>query len=235
MLEDTSPLLNYFLYRPQNLTFDRQFSSGEWGKVIDHLMAAGYSFKPVQFDDVGYLYRGISSGVLNVLEKQDIGHFHDSSETNNAEQILQIYFVTNELSDAITASGLYKNQDSAVLVFKSSIFNTALSQGKAAVMEVGDMGVIFNYPFLTQKLKLIDLAYIIVNESIVDKTKLLLPQFANRIFSIPVGEHNTVLSEAQKQLENHGITNAKYQSTNVFPSIKKYRRSSKKGFMELKR
>ena len=233
MLEDISPLLDYFLYRPQYPNFDRQFNSGEWVEVIDHLMAAGYDFKSEQFNDDGYLFRGMGSGFLDALQEQKFGHCPSPSETNRAEQIMQIYFVTHELSDAITASCLYDmHQDNAVLVFKSSLFNQSLHQGEAAVLNVGDMGVIFRYPFLTQHLTLSDVEYIFVNEAIVETIKECLPAITHRIMSIPVGKQCDVLIEAQKQLASHEIFAANPQETLRYPRLRKYRKSCGAGFMK---
>ena len=233
MLEDTSPLLDYFLYRPQFPNFDRQFNSGEWTKVIDHLMAAGYDFKPEQFNEDGYLFRGISRGFLKAFQKKKFEHYSDSAETNIAEQIMQIYFVTHDLSDAITASSLYdSHQDNAVLVFKSSIFNQSLQLGEAAVLNIGDMGVIFRYPFLTQHLTLADIDYILVHETIVEQVKECLPEFADRILTVSLGNHSEVLINAQTCLQTIGISAAKPEKTQHYPCLRKYRKSSVTGFIK---
>ena len=233
MLEDTSPLLDYFLYRPQFPNFDRQFSSGEWTEVIDHLMAAGYDFKPEQFNGDGYLFRGMSCGFLKAFQQQKFEHYSSSAETNRAEQILQIYFVTHNLSDAVTASSLYDNhQDNVVLVFKSSLFNLSLQLGEAAVLNVGDMGVIFRYPFLTQHLALADVDYIIVNESIIEQVKTCLPEFSHRILSVSLGEHNGVLNDAKKCLQAVDVSPTKPEKSELYPCFRKYRKPSTTGFVK---
>lgn len=235
MLKDIKPLLDCFLYRPQFPNFDRQFNSGEWVEVIDHLMAAGYDFKPEQFSEDSYLFRGMSSGILEALQKQKFEHYSGSAETNRAEQIMQIYFVTHDLSDAITASNLYDiHQDNAVLVFKSSHFNQSLHNGEAAVLNVGDMGVIFRYPFLTQCLTFSDIDYIIVNETIVDQVKACVPKLAHCILSVSVSKHSEMLVDAQDCLQSVGVSTAKPQETQIYPCMRKYRKSRTKGFMKMK-
>ncbi len=224
MLKDISPLLDSFLYRPHHSNFDRQFKSGVWTEAIDHLMAAGYDFKPEQFSDEEYLFRGVSSGLFEAVKKQNFEHFLNASETNRAEQIMQIYFVTHDLSDAITAACLYELQlENAVLVFKSSIFNQQLDEGKAAVLNVGDMGVIFRYPFLTQSIKLSDLAYIIVNEAVEKQMIEFFPAIAPQILSIPLGQHNEMLIEAKNKLESYGLIAASPQKSSKYPLIQKFR------------
>lgn len=224
MIADISPLLDYFLYRPQHPNFDRDFSSGEWVQAIDHLMAAGYNFKTEKFNEEGFLFRGVSTGFLEALKSQEFGFFSNTSETNLAEQILQIYFITHDLSDAITASSLYKkDQDSAVLIFKASAFNQALEQRKAAVMEVGDMGVIFRYPFLTEPLTLDNLDCILVNDENVEQTKQLAPDFSDKILSVTTGVHHQVLADAKDLLLAHSITPAMPEASDIFPHIQQYK------------
>lgn len=224
MLKDISPLSDSFLYRPQHPNFDRQFESGEWSEAIDHLMAAGYDFKAEQFSNDSYLFRGMSSGLFEAIKKQSFEHFLNVSETNTAEQIMQIYFVTHDLSDAITAACLYElQQENAVLVFKSSLFNQQLSDGNAAVLNVGDMGIIFRYPFLTQSIKLSDVAYIIVNEVVEKQMTEFFPAIAPQILSIPMGQHNEMLIEAKNKLESHGLLAASPQKSSKYPLVQKFR------------
>jgi len=224
VLKDISPLLDSFLYRPQRPNFDRQFKSDDWNEAIDHLMVAGYDFKPEKFSEEGYLFRGMSNGLFEAIKKQTFEHFLNASETNTAEQIMQIYFVTHDLSDAITAACLYElQQDNAVLVFKSSLFNQQLSDGNAAVLNVGDMGIIFRYPFLTQSIKLSDVAYIIVNEAVEKQMLELFPAIAHQILSIPLGQHNEMLIKAKNKLESHGLLAASPQKSSKYPRVQKFR------------
>jgi hypothetical protein len=224
MIDDISPLLDYFLYRPQHPNFDRQFSSGEWVQTIDHLMAAGYNFKAEKFNEEGFLFRGVSTGFLEALKAREFGFFPNTSETNLAEQILQIYFITHDLSDAITASSLYnEGQDSAVLIFKASLFNQALVQRESAIMEVGDMGVIFRYPFLTQPLMLDSLAYILINDDNREQANQHAPEFSDKLLSVATGDHSRVLADAKNILSSHAIMPATPQSSDIFPCMKHYK------------
>ncbi len=223
MLEDISPLLDFFLYRPTRPEFDRQFCSGEWGEVIDHLMAAGYAFKKEQFNVDGFLFRGMDCGLEVALQQQQFGHLSGLADMSRAEQIMQIYFVTHELSDAVTAARLFEiRQDNAVLVFKASLFNYALNLKEAAILEIGDMRVIFRYPFLTAPLTANDLDCIIVKETARHQVQTLCPSLVEKLLVVQEGSRDQIQKFIVEELEKREITAAVPEPSAIIPRLRDY-------------
>ncbi len=198
MLEETAPLYETFLYRPQRKQFDKDLKSGVWHRKIDHLMAAGYGFKAEQFSSAAYLCRGMSNGFRHALEKGVFAHFNDNAQTNIAEQIMEIFFVTHQLSDAVSASKIHTGLgDNGIILFNSNLFNLAIEEGAAAIMEIGDMGVIFRYPFLSTAIKLEQITAIFTHEENAWKMSKDYSELAPIIYAVPEGQQ-----QANAYIEN---------------------------------
>lgn len=218
MLDDLSPLSESFLYRPHRPNFDRHYRSQQWHQTIDHLIAAGYDFRPECFANTGCLFRGLSSGLLSALNRQEFGHYENDSETNTAEQIMQVFFVTHELSDAVSAARLHDERDNAIVVFNATVFNDALKKGNAAILNIGDLGLLFRYPFLTQPLKLSDISKIVTNGPTAEQIEQTLPQYRNRILTVDAHKQSEIAQQARQLLADVNIVAAQPRSCRRYPT-----------------
>lgn len=151
------------LYQPARVDPDPAFTTGSWAAPIDRLLAAGYSFQGCRYNDRGHLFRGMESGLSEALANGRFSHFHGHHEMAAVEQAMGILFLTHEVSDAVTAAGLRQSHpDSALIVLRSELFNHELDARRAAVLAIGDGGIVFRYPFLTRSLADADIAHILV-------------------------------------------------------------------------
>lgn len=142
-------------------------SAHNWASPIRKLLQHGYSFLPERYSNGGYLFRGIRSGTVQAIAEQVFSHATGGQEMNRVEHAMGVYFLTHEISDALAASALHKsnNNDNAVLVIRSDYFNRQLQAYNAAVLAIGDAGVVFRYPFVTMPIKVDDIDFIITTTS----------------------------------------------------------------------
>lgn len=205
------------LYRPGITNPDFSFSTRQWAKPIDHLLAAKYAFLPSRYFDEGYLFRGMQTGAKKCIAGQSFGHFDGDDELCMVEQAMAIYFLTHEISDAVSVSRLFENSiDGCIIAIKAKIFNDYLDSRKAAVLGIGDGGIVFRYPFITSPLTVSEVAYLFVTPSFKGQNNIASP-VTNRI--IPVEGHT------RKELENNlvhqfnrlGITPAYPIVSDIYP------------------
>lgn len=165
-----------------------------WDPVIGELLAAGYSFLPLQYSK-GSLYRGLRTGLKQGIAAQSLGHSPDNDETSRVERAMGVYFLTHEISDAVTASSLHENNgnnDNAILVISAGYFNRQLQAHRAAMLAIGDSGFVFRYPFVTGPIRLDEVDYIVTASP------------ARSIATIPVklrDRHIHVPAKTRKELE----------------------------------
>lgn len=151
------------LYRPGRAHPDPGFSTGLWAEPIDRLLAARYAFLGCRFADHGHLFRGMDTGLNAALAAGEFGHFAGRNEMCEVERAMGVYFVTHAVSDAVTVSALHAGgADRGIAVFRAALFNRALDAHRAAVLAVGDMGLVFRYPLLTRPLTLAAIDHLIV-------------------------------------------------------------------------
>jgi hypothetical protein len=106
----------------------------------------------------------MSSGLAAGLRGDSLGLFEDSNPHARLEQQLAVYFVSQDLSDAITCARLWENLDDAgVLVFDTRVFNAACAAGDAAMMQFAEPGVVFNYPVFSTPFSVEQIHSIFVN------------------------------------------------------------------------
>ena len=139
-------------------------SSGFWDTAIEELLGRGNSFLPLRFSDDGYLFRGMRSGVGAALLNGFAGHFPDTHSMGSLETDLGICFISNELSDALSAAGFDRDVfDAGIFAFTAGVFNDALERGRAGVLAFAEGGLVFKYPFLCQPPKMIQASHLLID------------------------------------------------------------------------
>ena len=135
-----------------------------WDKKIIQLYSDGYSYLGFRFSDPGYLFRGASCGLRDLVMSECFGYYQGDRSVSVLEQQLGIYFLTQDLSDAYAVARFWEiPHDGFIAVLKSKVFNQELEFGRAAVLGFAEPGVVFKYPFLTQPLSLEQIDYLIIS------------------------------------------------------------------------
>ena len=156
------------LYGPSRRV-DAGYRSGHWAEPIDRLLGAGYSFTGWHFGDGGHLFRGVQSGLRAGLAAGVFSHFDGDDELCGVERVMNVTFLSHEPGDAITVARMHESpEDAAILVIPASVFEQALAVGEAAVLAVGDAGIVFRYPLLARPLRLAEVSRLFVHESAID-------------------------------------------------------------------
>ncbi len=140
-----------------------------WSDSINRMIDQRYAFLALQYENDGYLFRGMSSGLFDALLANKFWHYSSEDGGTNFEKELDVLLVSQDFSDALTVSKLWEQKpDACIIVFRSEIFNYALENKKAAMMATAEPGVVFKYPFLTEPLNLADIDYLIVTPHLLD-------------------------------------------------------------------
>lgn len=221
-LPDFARLRDSFLYAPMHTDINPAFCSGEWAKPIDHLLAAGYAFVGSRFTQEGYLFRGMSHHLLACLSTGEFGHFPGSNEVTQVEKTMNIFFVSHEISDALSVSSIYQaHDDGAILVFKASLFNQQLSQKQAAVLAVGDFGLVFRYPFLTRPIRLEEVEYIVcTTETAQAINQPTAVQIAEKLICIDSYGRRAYTEKIAERFNQLDITSAQPVRCPEYPKIR---------------
>lgn len=215
---DFARLRDFPLYQPGTANPDPDFSTGRWAEAIDRLLAARYPFHPCRYSDDGFLFRGLAGGLKTALNTERFGHCESSHRMSEVERIMGVYFVSSELSDALSLTVLHENPaDTAILVFRSRVFNRRLDACAAAVLAIGDSGVVFRYPFLTEPLTPADIDYLLVSPATRDALKPLPPALNDRLLVVPPGLRETTGQWIVERFREYGITPAVPLSTTHHP------------------
>lgn len=213
-------LLQTQLYRPGKKNIETDFSSGYWSTSIDFLLAAGYSFFPCHYENEGYLFRGMQTGLGQSLTAGRFGYFDGDDEMCSVEQAMDICFLTNEISDAVTVSRLYDSSaDAAILAIKASVFHSYLNDGKAAVLAIGDGGIVFRYPFLTNSLSEKDVTWIFTTDKRVNRQSTA--GLSDRIITLQGDNRKILEAELKALMQNLGIRQATPSRTDHYPGRQK--------------
>jgi len=140
-----------------------------WADAINRMIDQRYAFLALEYENNGYLFRGMSSGFIDALLENKFWHYSADDRGSNFEKELDILLMSQDFSDALTVSKLWEQKlDACILVFQSEVFNQALSEKNAAMMATAEPGVVFKYPFLVQPLSLDDIEYLIVSTDLLD-------------------------------------------------------------------
>lgn len=149
---------------------DAQVKNHGWSSAINRMIDQRYAFLGLQYEEDGYLFRGMSAGLLDAVANNQLWHYVGDDRGNHLEQELDVLFVSQDFSDALTVARLWEAQwDACIVIFKSNIFNNALINKNAAMMATAEPGVIFKYPFLCQAVSLSDIENIIVSTELLTK------------------------------------------------------------------
>lgn len=135
-----------------------------WCDAINRMIDQRYAFLDSQYENHGYLFRGMSSGLFDALFAGEFWHYSDEDNGSSFEEELNVLLMSQDFSDALTVSELWNGSlDACIVIFKSDIFNQALTEKKAAMMATAEPGVVFKYPFLTEPLSLNSIDALIVS------------------------------------------------------------------------
>lgn len=215
---DFARLRDFPLYQPGTTNPDPDFSTDRWAQAIDRLLAARYPFHPCRYDNDGFLFRGLAGGLHAALAAGCFGHGESSHRMSEVERIMGVYFVSGELSDALTLTALHENPaDAAILVFRSRVFNRRLDACAAAVLAIGDSGVVFRYPFLTEPLAPEDIDRLLVSPAIREALPPLPSALNDRLLVVPPGSRETTAGWIAARFRAYGITPAAPVPTAHYP------------------
>jgi hypothetical protein len=163
---DLEFLLTTQLYRPGRIDTAGEPDGCGWDIRLEHLLAAGYSFIPGGYSRDGYLFRGMQSGLRSALAGDRFGWFDGTDEMCRVERAMGVYFLTSEVSDAVTVSRLFQHPaDAGIVVVRAALFHDCLEAGEAAVLAVGDGGMVFRYPLLTRPVTRADVACVFTSRA----------------------------------------------------------------------
>ena len=223
-LLDFSRLRSSYLYAPMNTAVDPAFSTAVWAPEIDRLLVAGYHFNNCQYSSKGYLYRGMCCGLSAAILNDNFARINNGNEINEVEAVMRVCFLSHEISDAISSSRIHENQpDSAILVFKSSIFNTEFQRRRAAVLAIGDFGMVFRYPFLTRPLMMCELEYIIITPPSLNHFKVRSAALENKLICIDAKNRKAFETQLQQECSIRGIENARPVPCSDYPKMSDFR------------
>lgn len=149
-------------------------ASGRWAAGIVEMLRSDYPFTGMRYGQ-GHLFRGVPGGLKDALLNGGFRFARGKDALKQLEAQFNALFVSHELSDALAPSNLWKaEEDNAIVVFNSELFNSELEIGRAAALSFAEAGMVFRYPFLTGSLSLKDAEYIIVAPSTKSRYDYLL-------------------------------------------------------------
>jgi hypothetical protein len=205
------------LYRPGTGNPDFSFSTGQWAPAIDRLLAAKYAFLPSRYSTEGYLFRGMQTGAKAGLSRRCFGHFKGDDELCMVEQAMGVFFLTHEISDAVTVSRLFDNAaDGCILALKAETFNNHLDNYRAAVLGIGDGGIVFRYPFITESLAASSIDYLFVTTSFDKEEEIPVPPAAGMI-SLEGDTRRELETDLETRFDRLGIAPAIPVPGTLFP------------------
>jgi hypothetical protein len=140
-----------------------------WANAINRMIDQRYAFLALEYEDEGYLFRGMSAGLFEALLNNQFWHYSGNDSGSIFEKDLDVLLLSQDFSDALTVSKLWEQKSGAcIIVFRSEIFNQALKEKRAAMMATAEPGVVFKYPFLTSSLTLEDIECLIVSNDLLE-------------------------------------------------------------------
>jgi hypothetical protein len=142
---------------------DRNLPYCDWAQKIKDMLQSRDThplFHRLTVSDDGYLFRGIGGVKGGLIAGISDGRFGKNE--------MPPYYLSDDFEDANDVTGFSEEgvdlkHNQAILIFKGSLFNSALKKGRAAVEYGGDVG--FFYPFFVDPLRLEDIEYILVSPS----------------------------------------------------------------------
>ena len=155
-------------YESNTRSVNRKLSpqSSEWHAKIRDLISQDYSFLPLTYSDTGVLYRGYSCGLLQAIKSDLFEKFNSDNPHSALEAELDVYFLSHELSDALTIARLWEQtEDACLLCLPGNLFNNRHQAKAAAVMAFSEPGFVFNYPFITEPIDIQNVMIIFINHA----------------------------------------------------------------------
>lgn len=216
-----------------------------WSDAINRMIEQRYAFLDLQYEDDGYLFRGMSCGLYEALLDNKFWHYPGDDRGCHFEKELNVLLVSQDFSDAFTVSSLWEqSSDACILIFKSKIFNTELNNKNAAMMATAEPGVVFKYPFLCDPLTLQNISYLIVSAKLLDKifnqkeVKDLNYSIINRLSKIinelqirdkliifdsveQISGRSSIERMLQKKMSEKSVSGAKTVKSELKPTLKK--------------
>lgn len=197
------------LYRPGRPRPAASFSTGRWAAPIDRLLSAGYSFLGCRYTDQGVLFRGQETGLSADLATGAFGHFSGGHAMCDVERAMNVFFLSHEISDALTVAALQAGKsDGGILVIRSALFNRELDAYRAAVLAIGDSGLIFRYPLLTRPLTVADIDYLLIPASMHTALGPIPAALQTKIIDLGTGTRERLEQTIVQTLARRGITPA---------------------------
>jgi len=145
-----------------------QVGSSGWSAKIDCLLAGDYSFVGCKYSDHGVLFRGMSRGLCDCMNRRAFGRYRDNKPHAQLEQELDVFFLSHDLSDAISCSRIWETvNDAGILVMSAGVFNSAYEKREAAMMSFAEPGVVFKYPMLCHEIQFEKVLHLFVNRETV--------------------------------------------------------------------
>lgn len=195
--------------------------SNTWSTPIARLIAAGYSFLSNRYTDDGFLFRGMECGVWDAIANGSFGHFEGLREESRVERIMDVFFLTHEIRDALTIADMGDNKrDGGILIIPAAHFNQSLDKKTAAFMAIGDSGMVFHYPFLTEKISLKDVYLLVATETLAIKLIALYPEIKRKLLILPQCVDNEKEEILNRLLLDHGVQRACILPDTVKPQRK---------------
>lgn len=215
-----SSLEGSYLYAPACRVVNPENVISCWAPAITRLLAAGYSFLGNSYTEDGFLFRGMETGVMNAITNGSFGHFDGSREESGVERIMDICFFTREIRDALTVADMRNNRNGCILVLSARHFNRALSERRAAVMAIGDSGMVFGYPFLADSVLLDEIDALVITQPLAEEIQATHPALRGKliIFNPETDGNNEEI--LRQSLSAQGIKSAAIMPDTVKPRRK---------------
>jgi|GEM_PF-3681877 len=203
MQPDLDYLQTTRLYRPGRRTPAVTRPSDCWAPAVTGLLAAGYSFLPCSFAD-GYLFRGMDTGLGAALAAGSYGWFDGADELAAVEQAMGVYFLSSEPADAISVARLASHPaDAAVLAIPANLFDRRLEAGAAAVLAIGDGGLVFRYPLITAPVPALEVSCLFVAS---DTAAAMVPAaWRERLVNLGTGTRRELEDRLAAALHGRGM------------------------------
>jgi|GEM_PF-4014508 len=205
-------LSDTFLFAPMRTRLPEKLPGARgWCLSIRHMLAAGYAFNSMAYDNTGCLFRAYGAGfrhLVNDSTKAQVLNSQSGKHSALFEQVFNVQFLTHELSDAVTACGHYSDTsavDRAIVVLRSRRFNEANQRGTAASLSIGDSGQVFQYPFLADAISADDILFAFVDHRQLGAFRNRDSSLKDRLIGLPEGDRARGEQHIKMMLDRHGL------------------------------
>ncbi len=144
---------------------DRQVEPCSARNKLAELVARDYAFANLTYPESAVLFRGMSNGLVESILSDRFAAYEDDKPHAELESELGVYFLSHDLSDAITCARIWEAVDDAgIIVMATEIFKQRQQHDAAAMMQFAEPGVVFDYPFLCEPVALAEIELIYIND-----------------------------------------------------------------------